>query len=107
MVRVLGFLALALLVVVAIGLVVMMLWNALMPSLFGLRAIGFWEGLGLFLLARLLFGGFRGRGEWHWRHRMHERWSSMTPEERAKFREGMAARCGAWSRPREEPNPPA
>jgi hypothetical protein len=38
---------------------------------------------------------------------MHERWSSMTPEERAKFREGMAARCGAWSRPREEPNPPA
>lgn len=38
------------------GNVIMWLWNWLMPSLFGLRTIGFWEGLGLFLLAHILFG---------------------------------------------------
>lgn len=38
------------------GNVIMWLWNWLMPSLFGLRTIGFWEGLGLFLLAKILFG---------------------------------------------------
>jgi len=38
------------------GNLIMWLWNWLMPSLFGLRTIGFWEGLGLFLLAKLIFG---------------------------------------------------
>lgn len=38
------------------GNLIMWLWNWLMPSLFGLRTIGFWEGLGLFLLAKILFG---------------------------------------------------
>ena len=33
------------------GNVIMWLWNWLMPKLFGLSTIGFWEGLGLFLLA--------------------------------------------------------
>jgi len=38
------------------GNLIMWLWNWLMPSLFGLRVIGFWEGLGIFLLAKILFG---------------------------------------------------
>lgn len=38
------------------GNLIMWLWNWLMPSLFGLRTIGFWEGLGIFLLAKILFG---------------------------------------------------
>ena len=37
------------------GNVIMWLWNWLMPSLFGLRTIGFWEGLGLLLLATIYF----------------------------------------------------
>jgi len=43
------------------GNVIMWLWNWLMPKLFGLPIIGFWEGLGLFLLAKILFG-FGGSG---------------------------------------------
>jgi hypothetical protein len=89
------------------GAAVMLLWNALLPSIFGLRAIGFWEGLGLLVLARLLFGGFHGRGHWHWRHRMRERWAHMTPEERAKFKEGLRERCGGWHHGHEEPKSPA
>jgi hypothetical protein len=72
------------------------LWNWLMPVIFGLPHIGFWQALGLLLLSRILFGGFRG---WpgqrrRWGHRMRERWDEMTPEEREKFKQGMQGRCG-------------
>ena len=51
------------------GNLIMWLWNWLMPSLFGLRAIGFWEGLGLFLLAKILFGfGGSSSGDGDKRH---------------------------------------
>ena len=43
------------------GNVIMWLWNWLMPKIFGLGTIGFWEGLGLFALAHILFG-FGGSG---------------------------------------------
>lgn len=39
------------------GFVIMWLWNALMPDLFGLTAITYWQGVGLFILAKILFGG--------------------------------------------------
>lgn len=35
---------------------VWLLWNALMPALFGLKVIGWWQAFGLSLLARFLFG---------------------------------------------------
>lgn len=71
--------------------VVMSLWNWLIPSIIGWRAITFWEALGLLILSKILFGGFRGRpgSSRHWRRRMIERWEQMTPEEREKFRAGM------------------
>jgi hypothetical protein len=84
------------------GFVVEALWNWLMPALFGLHAITFWQGLGLLLLSKILFSGFRGghwghRGHWGgWRRRMAERWEQMSPEEREKFREAMRARCGSF-----------
>ena len=39
------------------GLAVKVLWNRLMPALFGLSAITFWQAFGLVLLAKILFGG--------------------------------------------------
>jgi len=84
------------LVVAGVSLAVMGLWNWLMPTLFGWRAIAFPEAVGLLVLSRLLFGGFRGRHAcgMHWRQRMAERWEKMTPEEREKFQQGMRWRCG-------------
>lgn len=46
--------------VVAIGSIlaafpVMLLWNWLMPAIFGLKAISFWQALGLSILCGLLF----------------------------------------------------
>jgi hypothetical protein len=98
----------AMMVVVGVavfGFIVMSLWNSLLPEIFGLPAIGFWQALGLLVLSKILFGGFRGgRGYGgHWRGRMTERWENMTPEEREKFRQGMAGRCGFRGAPAEEP----
>ena len=86
-------------------LVVMGLWNWLVPQLFGGKPLGFLQAAGLLVLARILFGGFRGfRGgrNLHWRHRLIDRWEKMTPEERERFRAGLRDRCGYA-----DPPPPA
>ena len=74
------------------------LWNWLMPEIFGLHAITYWQALGLLLLSWLLFGGPRlwphHDGGGRWRHRMRQRWEHMTPEEREKFRAAMRHGCG-------------
>lgn len=41
------------------GYFVMLLWNWLMPTIFGLITITFWQAAGIVLLARLVFGGFK------------------------------------------------
>jgi uncharacterized membrane protein len=86
------------------GEVVKLLWNWLLPSLFGWRLISYWQALGLLVLARILFGGWghhRGPRS-HFRRRMAERWERMTPEEREKFRQGMRGRCGFGGPPPDE-----
>lgn len=68
--------------------VVMLLWNALMPAIFGLPYITYLQAAGLLILSKVLLGG----GKWghvHWRSRkMKEKWSHMSPEDRKKFCEG-------------------
>jgi hypothetical protein len=39
------------------GYLIMLLWNWLMPTLFGLTTITFWQAVGIAFLARLIFGG--------------------------------------------------
>jgi hypothetical protein len=97
--------AFAVVLVAVLGFVVMSLWNSLMPTLFGWHVITFWQAVGILLLSKILFGGFRGGPGRHMRFRRHmmERWEHMTPEERAKFREGMRGRCGPFGAPAAEP----
>lgn len=100
-VRGLMFVLLAVVFAALLGFVVMQLWNWLLPGLFGWHTIGFWQAVGLLLLCKILFGGFRHRHgpPRHWRRRMLERWEQMTPEEREKFRESMRGRCGGFGPP--------
>ena len=89
------------------GTAVRLLWNWLLPPLFGFREISFWQAIGLLALGRLLFGG----GGWHrcgragMRRRLSERWDEMTPEERERFRHGMRGRFGFGPPPGEGPGP--
>ena len=79
--------------IAALGWVVMALWNWLIPTLFvGGKEIAYLQALGLLLLSKILFGGFRGHccpGRWH-----RNRLENMTPEEREKFQTGMRGWCG-------------
>ena len=38
------------------GYLIMWLWNALMPEIFGLPTVTYWQGVGLFVLAKIIFG---------------------------------------------------
>lgn len=100
--------ALILLIVVAgFGQAVLQLWNWLMPSIFGLPSLTFWQAVGLLGLSWILFGGRRGfpGRSWPWRHGMRGRWEQMTPVEREDFRKAMESRCGRRPEsPAMEPN---
>ena len=37
---------------------VKLFWNGLMPDIFGVKTITYWQAFGLIILAKLLFGGF-------------------------------------------------
>ena len=82
-------LPIGLLAVVVVGYIggelVRLLWNWLMPALFGLREVTFWQALGLLALCRILFGG-RGGGS--------RSGPSMSPEQRERFRRRMRERFG-------------
>jgi len=79
---------------------VMLLWNWLIPVIFGLAVINFWQALGLLTLSKILFGFGGKRGGWgghkrsgHWKSRMRDKWKDMNEEERAAFKEKMMNRC--------------
>ncbi len=42
------------------GFIIMWLWNWLMPELFGLTAITYWQAVGIFILFKILLGGCGG-----------------------------------------------
>lgn len=77
---VVGGIALAVLFAFLFGWAVMLLWNWLMPEIFGLPSITYWQGWGLVLLSHILLkGGSHGggsgykhgkrrgkKGKWEW-----------------------------------------
>lgn len=70
------------------SLLLWLLWNWLMPSIFGLKTIHLGEAAGLFIMSRVLFGhyGFGNRRR-HGGRRRHfqKKWKHMTPEQRKEF----------------------
>jgi len=71
------------------SLVAFSLWNALIPRIFGLPAISFWQALGLLLLIRVLFGKVGGWGPGMRKPRFVRGWKDLTPEQRQRFRDAM------------------
>jgi sterol desaturase/sphingolipid hydroxylase (fatty acid hydroxylase superfamily) len=65
------------------GAVTMWLWNWLMPTIFKLPEIGFWQAIGLLLLAHIFFKGGQARraGKAQWRRaKLRERMREDEPE---------------------------
>ena len=80
------------------AVIVMLLWNALLPRIFGLPQLNYLEALGIFALARILFGGLHGFGPGggergirergspvHRANRLREKWMTMSEDERKEF----------------------
>jgi len=59
-----GFIVLAFL----FGYGFMLLWNVTMAEIFGLPVITYWQAIGLFLLAKLIFGFGGGKHSTHSKH---------------------------------------
>jgi len=70
------------------GQAVLQLWNILMPQIFGLPRISFWQAVGLMSLSWILFGGWRGWGGAPSRR-------PLSAEQRMKLRAGLERTCGA------------
>ncbi len=97
--RVLIFVLVAVIAVLVFGEVVMLLWNNVLAAATNVHTITFVQALGILLLSKILFGGFRGgwgSGRGYWKSRMREKWSSMTPDEREKLKQEWQRRCGNW-----------
>jgi uncharacterized membrane protein YraQ (UPF0718 family) len=74
--RIIGMVILGLITAVVFGFLfgyfVQMLWNWLMPPIFGLKAITFWQAFGLIVLAKLIFGSFGHHHDIHKHHKWHK-----------------------------------
>jgi hypothetical protein len=68
----------------AFGYFVKLLWNWLMPAIFGLGLITYWQAFGIVILGKLIFGnigggmhrneGRHGRGPWDRDHERSREW---------------------------------
>lgn len=100
--KIVGFCILAIAMTALLAYVVMLLWNNVLATVISVSVIGFWQALGLLVLSKILFGGFKGgwgsRGG-HWKHQMKEKWHQMTPEEREKIKQEWRNRCRVWGKP--------
>lgn len=86
------------LIPIGIGLLiwaVMLLWNAILPEVIGVTEITYWQALGIFVLSKILFGGFRGGPpkRHKFRSKMKERFMNMTDEEKETFKDEWKSRC--------------
>jgi hypothetical protein len=63
------------------SLLVFLLWNWLIPSIFGLPAINYFQAVGLLILAKILFFGFHGRSSHNHCYKPREYWKKRFEEE--------------------------
>lgn len=81
----------------AVGALVMLLWNAVLPDLVGVKEISYWQSVGLLILCRILFGSFRPKGgrprQMGLSPQLKAKLMNMSEEERLAFKEEMRRRC--------------
>lgn len=68
---------------------VMLLWNCILPDVIGVKEINYWQAMGILILSKILFGGFRGfnKHKDFKRDQFFSKIRNMSPEEREKFKE--------------------
>lgn len=89
------FILIPIVFVLAMGGIVLLLWNWLMPVIFGLKTISYIQALGLFILSRILIGrfGFGNKKPPFSNSGFREKMMHMTEDERQQFKEEWKTRC--------------
>lgn len=83
----------------AISGVVMWLWNAILPSVItGVTTLTYWQAMGILVLSKILFAGFRFGG--HRKTHQHfaqngfkSKFMEMSDEEKQQFKSQWKKRC--------------
>jgi hypothetical protein len=84
------FIGILIIILIALfGYVTMRLWNWLMPEIFGLGQIGYWQALGIIVLAKIFFGGF---GD----HKSNKRTKNSSSRCRPKYNKGFKKDFSNW-----------
>lgn len=95
--RFLFFIPLFALGVLAIGGIVMLLWNNVLAEVLHISTITFWQALGILVLSKILFSSFGGKGGYRGYYRKQRMmWHNMTPEQKEKFKEEWKNRSSRW-----------
>lgn len=100
-----GYALVALAFIALLNWAVMLLWNGVLAKVTPVSPVTYWQSLGLLALAKLLFGGWHGKGhekKKHWKMKMAQRMGNMSDEERAKMKEEWRNCCSRWGRPKEQ-----
>ena len=77
------------------GYGVMFLWNSILSAVLGISTITFWQAIGILVLSKILFGGFKC-GHGHHKcddHNWNEKWIRLSHEEREKMKAEWRGRC--------------
>ena len=96
---IIGGVVLAAALALLFGLLVMVLWNWIMPEVFGLPLLTYWQSWGIVLLAHILFkaGG----------HRDHDHRRSREEEWKDRFRDRFKTRFWVGDQAKKPENPEA
>ena len=90
----------------ALSAVVMWLWNWLLPEIFDLPTISYWQSAGLLLLAKLIFGFGKGPkhhpGHQKWKAYWASKWHKVPQEEKMKWKQSFAEKWGCPMEKEEE-----
>jgi hypothetical protein len=91
------FIIVAPVAILVFGGIVMWLWNHALVPVLHVSTITFWQGLGILVLAKILFGSFGG-GSGSGRNYQKEKmmWRNLTPEQKEKFKEEWKNRSRRW-----------
>ncbi len=85
-------------ILLLVGYIVMLLWNAIIPRVINASVITYWQAMGLLILSRILFGRWGSppkprQFQHHKRKHWKDKWKNMSEEERMAFKEKWKAKC--------------
>ena len=84
------------LIFLAVALIVMWLWNCILPEVVGVKSINYWQAMGILVLSKILFGGFRGGARKKWmdckEEHLNKKTENFSDDEKEQFKQKLKER---------------